>query len=352
MAHLLKKQSVLGMVGLVIVSAVFGWMMVETGNGDNEEKRPRVIGIMQLTEAIDAFPDGMKHGLRDFGYVEGRDVVYRYENLREDVGRAQEVAQKFVDENVDLMFVVTNPSLAAALEVTKRNNKLIPIVFVGVDKPVETGLIESFTSSGNNSTGIMGSVTDNVTKQLAILREMSPNAKRIGIFGKGFYVPQGIGALQLMALKEDAPKYGFEVVEYVTEAAPEPALLDAEFKRIAAGIEPGDIDALLHIAGHYHPTQQFLEIELAERLKNVVTVEPTIEEVQDGGIMGYAPNLYKVGQDTAVIIDKILRGARPEDVPVEMPVRNELWVNLGAAKRAGVTIPDSVLSKANNRIGE
>lgn len=350
--HLSKRQTITAFALLVVAVLGVGVYMLYSGPVSKSAQEPKKIGILQLTEAIDAFPEGMKQGLKDFGYVEGKDVVYHYENIREDISLAPAVVQKFIDEDVDLMFVVTNPTLAAALDVTKKNGKMIPLVFVGVDKPVESGLIAGFTSSGNNSTGIMGSVTDNVSKQLGILREMAPNAKRIGVFGRGFFIPQGIGGLQFQALKEFAPQYGFEVVEYSTDAPPDPKQIEAEFYRLADAIKPGDIDALMHIAGHYHPTQHHLEYGVAERLKHVITVEPTIEEVKEGGIMGYAPNLYAVGRDTAVLIDKIFRGAKPSEIPVESPRRNELWVNLEAAKRADVVIPDSVLSKANNRVGE
>ncbi len=162
------------------------------------------------------------------------------------------------------------------------------------------------------------------------------------------------GEATVAAIKENAPKYGLEVVEYTTTVPPAPeAALEQEFQRIAAAIKPGDIDAIYHIPAHFIPTENFLEVQVAKRLQGVQTIMPAgVEVTQEGrgGLFAYAENYFSVGQATAVFVDKILKGTKPTDIPVEYPKVNSLVINLKIAKETGVAIPDSVITRADQKI--
>lgn len=307
-------------------------------------EKPKVIGIVQLWHVLDRFYDGLKKGMNDLGYVEGKDVVYDYQNWEQNPAKINETVQHHIDNNADLIYAVGNPSVEAALNLTKAAGKNIPIVYVLADKPVETKIANSLKSSGNNSTGVTNNMSELIPKQLEFLKKINPTVKKLGIYGEGFNVPGGVGAWVIKALKEQASNFGITIVEYKTDVPPGP-LLTTEFERIANSIKSGDIDAQMHIPGHFYADQHLAEFVHAKRLK-IITIEPILEEMEAGGLYSYSADLFAVGEQSAAIVDKIFQGTKLSDIPIEFPRKNILGINMKMARDINITIPDSVMAIA------
>lgn len=335
----------LALVGvLVMFVATFQSLFspVPVPSYSNGSTPPKKIGVAQFWSRLETFHQGLRQGMQELGYLEGRDVVYLYQNIEQDVAKLDEMVKTLVDQNVDVLFVVGSPTVASALTYTKEKGKLTPIVFVIVDKPVEEGFAASLRSSGNNATGVASNMAEVIPKQLDFLKQINPDAKRVGIFGKGFHVPQGPGRFAIDALREHAPEFGLRVVEYTTDAPPGPQN-EAEFRRIASTIKRGDVDAIMHIPGHYIANQDELETEVGKRI-GAINVMPIAEEVETGGLFSYSADSVDVGRQAAVMVDKILRGVAPSQIPIEYPRRDTLSINMKTAREAGITIPPSVLN--------
>lgn len=328
---------------IVIIIIVFvAGILINKLRAPKQTESPRVIGVVQLWHVLDRFYDGLKTGMNELGYTEGKNIVYDYQNWEQNPAKIDETVQRHINNNVDILYVVGNPSIEAALRLTKAAGKSIPIVYVLADKPVETKIADSLKSSGNNSAGVTNNMSELIPKQLEFLKKISPAVQKLGIYGEGFTVPGGVGAWVIKALKEQAPNFGITIVEYKTDVPPGPLLVN-EFERIAGSIKSGDIDAQMHIPGHFYADQHLAEFIHAKRLK-IPTIEPILEEVEEGGLYSYAADLFAVGKQAAIITDKVLKGTKPSDIPIEFPKKNILGINMKMARDIGITIPDSVIA--------
>ena len=303
------------------------------------------IGVVQIFSVIDSVYVGLKQGMEDLGYVEGKDVVYDYQNWDQNPAKIYGMVQDLIDKNVDLIYAITDESLLSALTLTKEAGKPIPIVFVMVEDPLGIDAIESFTSSGNNTTGIVSNFAEVVPKQLEFLKRFNPDVKRLGLFTEGFISPNGPGVPVYRKIKETAPKFGITVVEYTTDAEPGPALENA-FDEIAKNIKPGEIDAIYHLPGHFVHDQQDREIQIGRRM-NIINSMPVLEELRGtGGLFAYGSDLNAIGKQAAGIIDQIFKGAKPSDIPIGSPGINTLGINLNNAKDIGLTVPQDLIDIA------
>jgi len=313
--------------------------------------QPKTIGFIQVFGAIDNVYDGLKLGMTELGYVEGVNIVYDYQSWEQDPTKVDGIAQGFIDKDVDIIYAVADLSALKALKLTKEAGKPIPIVFSVAEEPLRLGIIESFKSSGNNTTGIVSNFADVAPKQLEFMKRINPKVKKLGLFTKGFMNPAGPGVPVYNALKASAPNFGITIVEYTTDVEPGPALAEA-FDKVAAGIRTGDIDAIYHIPSHFLEDQPVRETELGERLK-IINSMPVLEEmVGTGGLFSYGADLTETGKQSAIIVDKILKGTKPVDIPIEHPKINVLGLNMKNAKVIGITIPDDIIEIAGYIIKE
>ena len=309
---------------------------------------PKVIGIVQLMPLMDRLVIGLKEGMEELGYVENKDVIYEYQTWNEDPQKIDPIVQSFIDKDVDLIYALAAPSALSAKKFTETKGKLIPIVFASTETPDKIGLVENLKSSGNHLTGITANFGEVMPKQLEFLKRMAPGAKRIGVFTEGFYVPNSVGQVVLDALRKEAPKFNLTLVEYTTDAPPGPEN-ERAFYQVADNIKPGDIDAIVHIAAHFIPDQYFLEIAIARRHK-IPSIMPILEEMELGGLYSYASDYIGVGKQAAVMVDKIFKGTKPTDIPIESPKKNILGINLGTARSIGINIPEDILAIAEMKI--
>lgn len=351
----LRGSQVLMLLGAVIAIAIAGFFFTkifqalpsETPELSSALSEPKTIGIIyfrQQTEAV----QGFKEELKDLGYsnIAFREFVLLAND--EMIQQAIDATKTLVDEKVDLIYANLEFQGLAAIQTTKEMGSTIPIIFLSqFHGPISYGLAQSFRSSKNNATGVALNIVEVVQKQLEFLKKIRPNAKKIGVFTDGFMVPP-LSEEFYPEFRRQAAKLGFEVITYTTNAPPPEA--EKAWRDVAAAIKPGDIDALYHIAGHYFDsheksgTQEAAESALAARLK-VPMIAP-LEDLANGGHFGYSGDFMGAGRQTAKMADKIFRGTKPSDIPLEYNEKISLVVYPARARLAGVEFPESLLSIA------
>ena len=271
--------------------------------------------------------------LRELGWVEGRNVAieYRWSQGRQE--RLAEIAAEFVRLKVDI--IVTNGD---SVDTARRAIAAIPIVFALANDPVGGGLVASLAQPGGNVTGLSLQATDLGGKRLELLREIVPRLRRLAIIVDVGYSDS---VLEMGEVRAAARTLGIE-------AAP------AEIRR-AEDIVPtveavkAQADALYVVVGALVGAYRtrIITSALSARLP---TLFSNREQVQAGGLMSYGPSVPDMFHRTADLVDKILRGAKPGDIPVEQPTKFELVINLTTARALGLTIPDSFLLRADEVI--
>jgi len=272
-----------------------------------------------------------------FNWIEGKNLAieYRYAEGK-GATRLAELASELVSLKVDVIVVsATGTALAA-----KKATSSIPIVMVGASDPVAEGLIASLARPGGNVTGLSGFGDDLAGKRLEILKEVLPKSTRFGVImgggGRG-------GELQLKVMKETGSTLGLKLVE-IGSASDSEKLLNAFQVAVRERVS-----AIIPISGPVIFGQRKSIIVLAANHK-LPAIYPNKEFVEDGGLMSYGTDLRDNYQRAAVYVDKILRGEKPGEIPVERPIKFEFYANLKAAKQIGFTIPPNVLVRADRVI--
>jgi putative tryptophan/tyrosine transport system substrate-binding protein len=301
-------------------------------------KVPR-IGYLSLGSASDTpyILDAFRQGLRELGWVEGQNIVIalRYAEWQPD--RLADVAAELVQLQVDVI-VVGNPLTARA---AKHATSTIPIVGVILGSPVETGLVASLARPGGNITGLAEQYADLVVKWLELLKEAVPQASRVGVLTLSTLWSvrsEPWQALQQAAQTMRVTLHRVEVRE------------PSEFESAFAGMPPEHVEALLvlpHPIVFQHRTRL---VALAAERQLPTIWGPFRECVDAGGLMAYGPSLRDQFRRAAYFVDKILKGAKPADLPVEQPTKFELIINLKTAKALGLTLPPTLLVLADEMI--
>ena len=297
--------------------------------------KARRIGLLMTTtpaaaaHIIVAFADG----LRELGHVEGKNVLFEYRWAAGDRERFAEMAADLVRQHVD---VLVASSQAAALA-AQRATRTIPIVMVNASDPVEAGLVASLVRPGGNVTGLSQQLTREIrAKQLQLLKEMLPKMSRVGVLHS---------AATTVGLREyEAAGQTLEVRVQVVEIRNRNDLESA-----FAAMARERIDALLVPADPLLFTERQRLVELA-REHRLAGMYSTREYAEAGGLMSYSARLSEQFRRAAVYVDKILRGASAGTLPVEAPSHYELVINLRTAKALGLTIPPSLLQRADQVI--
>jgi putative ABC transport system substrate-binding protein len=302
----------------------------------------KVARIGYLSTNLAANPhmqEAFRQGLRDLGYVEGRNVVIEYRDAGGKSERLPALAAELVALKVDVIVTAAGNHLTLA---AKQATRTLPIVFAAAADPVAGGLVTSLARPGGNVTGAAVLSPELVGKRLELLTQAVPGVSRVAVL----WLPGALGErTEKDMLKEaDVAARGLGVRLQFVEARG-PADLDRAFSDMTRA-HAGALTVL--------PSNMFLRehrrlVDLAakHRLPAVYTVK---EYVDAGGLMAYGPNLADLFRRAATYVDKILKGAKPGDLPVEQPTKFELVINLKTARTLGLTIPPSVLSRADQVI--
>ena len=274
-------------------------------------------------------------GLRELGYVEGRNIRIEYRWAQGNFEQLPSLAAaELVRLKVDVIVaVVTQATLAA-----RKETATIPIVMIGVADPVGVGLVESLAHPGGNVTGTSSVATAVVGKQIELLKEVVPDASRIAaLWNPANPVFQ---ALQVKDAEIAANKIGVSL-QLVGAQSPD------EFAAALATIERTRALAILIDPLFGTHIKALAALSVKERL---VSIYGSRDFVDAGGLMAYGPNYSDIGKRSATYVDKILKGAKPSDLPVEQPTRFQFVVNLSTAKTLGVDLPPSILAFADEVI--
>ena len=290
---------------------------------------PAWTGVAHFTEAF-------LQGLRELGYVEGQNIVIEYRLADGNFERLPDLAAELVRLKVDVIVAsVTQASLAA-----KNATGTIPIVMVAVGNPVVSGLISSLARPGVNITGTSAMSDEVAGKQLELLKESLPKVSRVA----ALWNPANpiFQALQVKETKDTAQALGVQL-QMLEARGPE------EIERAFAATARERTGALLVLIDPVFTTYRKRIADLA--LKGRLPAVSGIREYPEAGLLlSYGPNFPELYRRAATYVDKILKGAKPADLPVERPTKFEMVINLKTAKQIGVTIPQSVLYRADKVI--
>jgi putative tryptophan/tyrosine transport system substrate-binding protein len=283
-------------------------------------------------------PEAFRQGLRDLGYVEGRNVVIEYRDAEGKFERLPALAAELVALKVDVI-VATGNRLALA---AKQATRTLPIVFAAVSDPVASGLVTGLARPGGNVTGTSILSPELVGKRLELLTQAVPGVSRVAVL----WLPGALGERtdKDMLKEADVAARALGVRLEVVEARG-PADIDRAFSDMTR-VRAGALTMLPSLM-FLNERRRLVDLAAKHRLPAVYTVR---EYVDAGGLMAYAPNLADVFRRAATYVDKILKGAKPADLPVEQPTKFELLINLKTAKALGLTIPPSVLGRADEVI--
>ncbi|MBI3057786.1 MAG: ABC transporter substrate-binding protein [Deltaproteobacteria bacterium] len=283
--------------------------------------------------------DGLKEGMKGLGYVEGRDVRYFLENASGDKKRVAEITRKFVDEKVDMVFTITNTALKVVAEVTRASR--LPVVFGSASGPVESGIQPGYATPDTHITGVTSGSIELVGKRLEILKEVLPHSKRVAMIGD----LEADSSKAAFAIAEKiAPKLGLTLVEFRVKSGEE--AIEAAKKITRKGA-----DALFLIPSLY-AVGAIGDIAAAAKSARLPFAVYQVEHVKvNGALLSYGSSYYLQGKQSASLVDKILKGTPPHQLPIERPDLHELILNLDTAKEIGVRFSPEVINRADELVG-
>jgi putative tryptophan/tyrosine transport system substrate-binding protein len=282
------------------------------------------------------FLEDFRQGLRDLGYVEGKNVQLEIRWGEGKLERLPALADELVGLNVDVIVAVNSPSVLAARQATHA----IPIVMPVSSDPVGDGLVASLARPGGNITGLSVMSPELGVKRIQLLKQAFPQLSRpVAVLWNPDYVGM---AARFRQAQGAAPSVGMGVRSVEVRDS-------RELERALVSMDRERPDALLILADPLTTDQRSRIVEFAAQ-ERLPAMYETSRFVDAGGLMSYGPNVDKLVSRAATYVDKILRGARPADLPIEQPAMFEFVINLRSAKAMGITIPEAILLQADRVI--
>jgi putative tryptophan/tyrosine transport system substrate-binding protein len=279
--------------------------------------------------------NAFREGLREFGYTEGQNIVIEYRWAEGNYQRFPDLVADLVKLKVDLILTAGTPGALAA----KRATQTIPIVMAVTGDAVATGLVSSLARPGGNLTGLTTMVPDLEGKRLEILREVLPKLVTLVVL---LNTSNPLTAIQWEQTKISAKALGIQL-QPIELQRPE------GFKDAFARIARQRPDAITMVADRFQLAHRTQIVDFVAKTR-LPAMYPYRDFVIAGGLMSYAPSYEDLFRRSATYVDKILKGAKPADIPVEQPTKFELVINLNTAKALGLTIPPSLLARADQVI--
>jgi ABC-type uncharacterized transport system substrate-binding protein len=282
--------------------------------------------------ALAARTEAFRHGLRDLGYVEGKNIVIEWRSADGKLDRLPALAGELVRLKVDVI-VTTGPT---ATRPAKEATSTIPIVMAQDIDPVGTGFVASLARPGGNITGLSSLAPEISGKQLELLKEIVPRLSRVAVLWASSN-PANAQALREMERAAGALGVKLQPLDILGSKDVQTAFKAASKKR-------GDAVLMLPNGVAIAHRREIAELAIKSGLP---AIYPRSEFVEDGGLMSYGASFTDMDRHAATYVDKILKGAKPADLPVAQPTKFELFINLKAAKQIGLTIPPNVLARAD-----
>jgi putative ABC transport system substrate-binding protein len=326
------NRKVLGLLTVLIL------VLFQIAKAQQPTKIPR-IGYLHSGSAPTP-PDSLKafrQGLRDLGYIEGKNIIIEYRFAEYKPERIPELAAELVGLNVDLIVTSQTPNVQAIQKVSST----IPIVFGVLSFPIENGIITSFAHPGKNATGLTVLSEELNGKRLALLKEVAPKTVRVGVFSN---LDNPTQPLEWREIQSAAQGLGLKLQSLGVRSAND---FDATFRAALTGRSQALInlpEALVNA--------NFKRIAAFAAKHRMPAIYSDRSAIDVNGLMFYGPNGLDLWRRAATYVDKILKGAKPADLPVQQATKFEFVINLKAAKQIGLTIPPRVLERANKVIKE
>jgi putative ABC transport system substrate-binding protein len=298
-------------------------------------KLPTIGYLGPNTRSLDVHRLGaLVRRLRELGWIEGRTVAieYRWADGRNE--HLAEIAAELVRLKVDVIVTAATPPTAAAKQATST----IPIVFAAVGDPVATGLVASLVRPGGNLTGLSVQQSDIAGKRLELLREIIPDLRRLAILANSD------NATAVLDMRDAQAAAGTLGLDSVTLEVRRPEDITLAFDTLKGSVQA------LYVCNEPLVVTNRIRISTLALGARLPTMHGAREHVEAGGLMSYAPNFPDLFQRAGDFVDKILRGTKPGDIPIEQPTRFELVINLTTAKALALTIPESFLLRADEVI--
>jgi putative ABC transport system substrate-binding protein len=296
-----------------------------------QPKLPR-IGVL-VTSAPEPFWTLFREGLRANGYIEKRNIQFEFRSADRKPDLLRALADELVRLKVDIIVASLTPAVIAAKQATSQ----IPIVMVPAGDPVRTGLISSLARPGGNITGVSSTTAELYVKTLELIREVLPSTRRVAVLANSAIAADPF-AIPFVEQIEDAGRTLGIAIQTIKVRGEE------EFDAAFAAMDKERADAVM-VQGSL-PRKPALDLALKHRLPLIGGQLLT----QEGGLISYSPNQHDMYRRAAYYIDRILKGVKPADLPVEQPTRFELIINLKTAKALGIDIPATLVARADEVI--
>jgi putative ABC transport system substrate-binding protein len=307
------------------------WPLVARG-----QQAGRLVRIGFLSGGAGPNPNvyGFQHGLRQLGYVEGRNLVLIYRWATAQRASVVDLSQELLELNVDVLASHTTEAIAAIRSL----NAAVPVVMTAISDPIGSGLVASFARPGGNTTGLTLFSNELAGKRLEMLGQLVPQFRRVAILAERDRPPTAT-----LVSETQTAAHALNLALQTYEVRPEEI---AEALR-SIGQERADAVVVQQNLSFTPYLRLIADLAISYRLP---TVHPTREFVEAGGLLAYGPNLFALGERAAWYVDRILKGTKPADLPVEQPTKFELILNLKTAKALGLQVPPSLLATADELI--
>jgi putative tryptophan/tyrosine transport system substrate-binding protein len=320
----------------LMLGALFFALCVTVEAQQSSSKIPRIgylggASLFSVAARIEAF----RQGLRELGYVEGKNIVIERRSAEGKLDRLPTLAAELVRLEVDIIVTGGGPATRSA----KESTVTIPIVMATDPDPVGNGFVTSLARPGGNITGLSTLAPEISGKRLELLKEIVPRLSRVAVLGTSTR-PGNAQLLKEAELAAGALRVQLQYLDVLNSKDIETAFRAAS---------KGRADAVLMLQSPVFTSQRTQIVDLGVKNRLPATY-PSPEFVQDGGLMTYGVSNTDLNRRAATYVDKILKGAKPADLPVEQPRKFEFIVNLKAAKQIGLTIPPNVLARADKVI--
>jgi putative ABC transport system substrate-binding protein len=327
----MKRREFIALAGGAAAASTLSWPLAAREQPTGKVAR---IGFLRVGPPPPSFIEPLRQGLKGLGYLEDKNFVFDY-GLAQRVDQLPGLAAELVRRKVDVLVASGTPAVIPARNATSA----IPVVFIAALDPVATGVVTSLARPGGNVTGFMNFEYSISGKWLELLKQIAPGVTRVAVLRDA---TQGSGTSQFAVIQAAAPSLRVEVNPVNMRDA-------GEIERAVAAFARAPDGGMIVSAGAAAQRYRDLIVTLAAQHK-LPAVYPNRIFVADGGLMSYGPNTVEQFRQAAGYVDRILKGEKPADLPVQAPTKYELVINLKAAKALGLTVPPTVLARADEVI--
>jgi len=330
------RSGILGLLAILVVALL---AMPLAAEAQQAARVPRIGYVSTNLVASPHLVEAFRQGLHDLGYVEGRNVMIEYRSAEGQLERVPALAAELVALKVAVIVAAAGTPIALA---AKQATRMVPIVFIAAGDPVNSGLVASLARPGGNVTGLSSLAPDLIGKCMELLTQAVPKVSQVAFLWAPADMTEQQGEALLKTSDGFARALGVRIHAVGTRT---PDDFDRAFSEIIKA--HADTVMVMASAMFYRDRRRLVDLAAQSRLPAVYTAR---EFVDAGGLMSYGANVADLFRRAATYVDKIVKGAKPGDLPVEQPTKFELVINLKTAKARGLTIPPSLLLRADQVI--